>query len=1151
MRRKIKKYISMGMTAVMLLGAVPMQTVLGADSSDSGYILEAEGGNDVSARASVGGDDVPEKSDDADAEKIEVLDDVKAGAESEDVTNSFTDDNFRKAVRDELKLEENAPITKDACEKLWRLNVNEKEIENLAGIEHFTNLTSLDCSGNKLTSLDVSSCAKLSSLYCNDNQLESLKVSDCAGLKYLKCNNNQLKALEISTCTDLTTLNCDNNIISDLIINGNINLENLYCEGNQLESLDVNGCINLVYLSCGNNQLKTLNVDNLVNLKTLYCGDNQLIKLDISDCTDLEMLSCSGNQLTMLEVSGFESLKDLSCYNNQLAGLDISNCTNLSSLFIFGNPLTTLNAGNCINLISLSSNYGQLEKLDVSGCSGITSLYCDDNQLIELNVSGCTSLSNLSCDGNQLTALDVSTCTALESLSCKKNNMKSIDDVTGRPAELSDFQFEPQNHASETTPDPVPSQIPPEPSIPVVNPDPTPDITPDPTPLPTPNPAAQNFKETCFVKEIVDKEKTFEIPSAGRARLTFEECVNPESYRLEISGCRVSDFRLTNEKEKASTNWFVVSSGTLKVNLSSNQPVNDEAVAYVEYEAGGSYVGEVESNDSYETANKIAVNTDYWAAGGDDWDYFYFEVDGPSKVEFPETFRTYWNDGRELLLYRADEKNRKELYSQAFGDREESFLPSMRLTKGKYYLAFHPWYYYTYKMRINLTQESAESYEQESNDLQSKANRKEVNKPYTGNINVRNLDGRRNFDIDWYQFDIPNKSYLAAELKVPSEASGKVKASLKNAAKDDILRITSTDNPYLKSEETLVEPGTYYICMERGSEYEGYDRNAYWDYTICLNQRDYIELNSISLPSSETMAVRQSKFLTPTFIPANATEQTLLWESSNEKVVTVNEEGAVSTKAEGTATITAKAKHDPSIQAQCQIRVTKTGVPPATVTPPVKPDNSPTPAPGGEPGNTPTPGGTDDPGAAKQVKLNKSSLSLKAGNTSRLKLNNAEGKVTWRSSSPSTVSVSSSGLVKGKKLGKATVRAYYNGRVYSCRVTVNSLFKKAVWYGYSNGGYYFWVRSISGKTMKVSIHMPNMTIKNKRATINANGKTATLKFKCGKRKTHSLTIRASGGSIVIQEKSSCTKKIMTIKSRERKKTIKHTFRPAGWVWWRY
>lgn len=45
------------------------------------------------------------------------MDNAKAGAEPEDVTNSFTDVEFRKAVRDELKLEENAPITNGACEK--------------------------------------------------------------------------------------------------------------------------------------------------------------------------------------------------------------------------------------------------------------------------------------------------------------------------------------------------------------------------------------------------------------------------------------------------------------------------------------------------------------------------------------------------------------------------------------------------------------------------------------------------------------------------------------------------------------------------------------------------------------------------------------------------------------------------------------------------------------------------------------------------------------------------------------------------------------------------------------------------------------------------------------------------------------------------
>lgn len=1084
MRRKIKKYISMGMTAVMLIGAVPMQTVLGADSVNNENI-SAPGADIQITESYLDETHTPAEENSKISEKAE------AGISPEDITETFTDNNFRAAVREKLGLKDAEPITGTACAAVKDLDVSGKDIDSLAGIEYFTGLTNLDCSNNRLISLDITNCTKLVYFSCGENQLSELNVKECPNLMVLDCSGNYLTDLDVTNCNNLRQLTCG--------FGG---------RKNQLKSLDVSKCPDLMGLYIHNNDLTELNLENCPELDSLACNSNHLKELNLEKCPKLTFLHCSNNQFTKLDLRNCPDMTSLECVNNQLA------------------------------------------ELNVEGCTALKYMHCNDNRLTALDLSDCASLEWLYCDNNQLTSLDVGSCINLNKLSCTYNNMKSIDDVKGRPAGLSDFQFEPQNHVSETTPDPVPSQVPPEPSIPVVNPNPTPDITPDPTPLPTPNPAAQNFKETCFVKEIVSKEKTFEIPSAGRARLTFEECVSPESYRLGISGCRVSDFRLTEEKENAYTNWFAVSSGTLKVNLSSSQPVNDEAVAYVEYEAGGSYVGEVESNDSFETANKIAVNTDYWAAGGNNWDYFYFEVDGPSKVEFPKTFLTLWND--ELLLYREDEKNNRELYSRAFDDSDESFLPSMRLTKGKYYLAFYPRYYYTYTMSVNLTQESAESYEQESNDLQSKANKKEVNQPYTGNINVRRLGSSDyNFDIDWYQFDIPNKSYLAAELKVPSEASGKVKASLKNAAKDDILTITSTDNPYLKSEETLVEPGTYYICMERGSENEGDDINAYWDYTICLNQRDYIELNSISLPSSETMAVRQSKFLTPTFIPADATEQTLLWESSNEKVVTVNEDGAVSTKAEGTATITAKAKHDPSIQAQCQIRVTKTGVPPATVTPPVKPDNSPTPAPGGETGNTPTPGGTDDPGAAKQVKLNKSSLSLKAGNTSRLKLNNAEGKVTWRSSSPSTVSVSSSGLVKGKKLGKATVRAYYNGRVYSCRVTVNSLFKKAVWYGYSNGGYYFWVRSISGKTMKVSIHMPNMTIKNKRATINANGKTATLKFKCGKRKTHSLTIRASGGSIVIQEKSSCTKKIMSVKSRERKKTIKHTFRPVGWVWWRY
>ena len=57
------------------------------------------------------------------------------------------------------------------------LDVSNKEISDLTGIEDFTALTELVCSSNKLTSLDVSANTALTHLYCGPNELTSLDVS--------------------------------------------------------------------------------------------------------------------------------------------------------------------------------------------------------------------------------------------------------------------------------------------------------------------------------------------------------------------------------------------------------------------------------------------------------------------------------------------------------------------------------------------------------------------------------------------------------------------------------------------------------------------------------------------------------------------------------------------------------------------------------------------------------------------------------------------------------------------------------------------------------------------------------------------------------------------------------------------------------------
>ena len=65
------------------------------------------------------------------------------------------------------------------------------DVSNLKGIEAFIALTYLDCSFNKLTSLDVSKNIALTSLICGKNQLTSLDVSKNTALTNLGCAGNQ------------------------------------------------------------------------------------------------------------------------------------------------------------------------------------------------------------------------------------------------------------------------------------------------------------------------------------------------------------------------------------------------------------------------------------------------------------------------------------------------------------------------------------------------------------------------------------------------------------------------------------------------------------------------------------------------------------------------------------------------------------------------------------------------------------------------------------------------------------------------------------------------------------------------------------------------------------------------------------------------
>ena len=78
----------------------------------------------------------------------------------------------------------------------------------------------------------------------------------------------------------------------------------------------------------------------------------------------------------------------------------------------------------------------------------------------------------------------------------------------------------------------------------------------------------------------------------------------------------------------------------------------------------------------------------------------------------------------------------------------------------------------------------------------------------------------------------------------------------------------------------------------------------------------------------------------------------------------------------------------------------------------------------------------DDVATSSTIKLNKKKLTLRVGKTYKLKVKGTSKTVKWSSSNKKIAKVSSSGLVKAKKVGKATITAKVAGKTLKCKVTV-------------------------------------------------------------------------------------------------------------------
>ena len=384
---------------------------------------------------------------------------------------NFPDANFRAYLLSEYP---SGVITTAQLNARTELEVNNKSISNMKGVEYFAQLTMLSCYGNNLTSIDVSNNLQLTYLNLFDNKLTSINVVNNTRLEQLYLHRNQLTEVTVTYHTALrtlwvrdnpylTNLNCCRNALTNFDIANCTSLQSLKCfENSSLTTIQgLETCTALTYIDCEDCAITNLSgVNSLNNLQKLYCRNNQLRSLTVTNKPHLTLLRVTGNTLlttvncyscalTDLYVGGCGAITTLMCYGNrnltEITGL--ANCISMKKLSCYSCSLTDLPGLNGMtdlthvvcsdnNLTSLTlTNKSQLEQLWVDDNAQLNSLETYGNPLLySLNVTGCTQLQTLHCYSNatlgQITGLG--DCAALKEIKCFSCALTSLDGLQGK-----------------------------------------------------------------------------------------------------------------------------------------------------------------------------------------------------------------------------------------------------------------------------------------------------------------------------------------------------------------------------------------------------------------------------------------------------------------------------------------------------------------------------------------------------------------------------------------------------------------------------------------------------------------------------------------------------------------------------------------------
>ncbi|MGN0598694.1 MAG: GBS Bsp-like repeat-containing protein [Oscillospiraceae bacterium] len=377
-------------------------------------------------------------------------------------STNFPDSNFRSYISSFDK-NGNGGLSVKEIAAVTSINVSGKSISSLKGIEYFTSLTSLDCSNNSLTSLDVTNLTSLTTLICNNNSIASLDITKCTKLKKLVIDYTRLHSIDLSKNTALETFSAVYVPISSISFNSSA-LKSVNVSRVNISYLDISNAPNLEYLKVSKNWLAYIDVSSNKKLETFICesniyyvGDivNKFSLSDIKGFDPAKASNWSGAKYdaasnTLYDFTGNDVTYTYDCGNGFKADFTI-HCTSYTYYIDINSDnfpdsdfrsyveekIDTDKDGKlskseieAVTSISLERHVDGLGAQNLTGIEyfkNLTDLNCSMNRISSLDLSLNTALKTLDCSYNKLSALDISKNTALTSLNCENNNITNLN----------------------------------------------------------------------------------------------------------------------------------------------------------------------------------------------------------------------------------------------------------------------------------------------------------------------------------------------------------------------------------------------------------------------------------------------------------------------------------------------------------------------------------------------------------------------------------------------------------------------------------------------------------------------------------------------------------------------------------------------------